>query len=312
MLPVILFIVGMIVLLLATEQLIKLTTRLAHTLRLSPLIVGITVVAIGTSLPELVVSSIASAENDYGLAVGNVLGSNIINILLVLGIGIITGKIQVGTTKTQKNVYILTFVSIMYLASFWLHLPGFIIASIFLGLAILFTVTQYRWGVAGRDLEDKIMLKLSYEKSLTLPECALLLIFLLCVFAGGSIIVTSVKQIALITGYSTNILGLSITSIATSLPEIIATLIGIRHKKDKLLLGNIIGSNIYNILLIGGVSNFWMKQYRVPIFETGFFIISTLIFLGIIIAYKGKAISKWVGYGLFAVTLCYFLGMYYQ
>ena len=311
MLSVILFIIGMIVLLLGTEQLIKLTTRLAHTLRLSPLIVGITVVAIGTSLPELVVSSIASIENDYGLAVGNILGSNIINTLLVLGIGIITGKLKVGATKTQKNIFILVGVSLAYIASFWLHLPGIITGGIFLSLAVIFTLTQYRWGVAGRNLEDKVMLSLSDKKGLLPFEYLLLLGCLILVFVGGSLIVNSVKQIALLTGYSTNILGLSITSIATSLPEIMATLVSIRHKEDKMLLGNIMGSNIYNVLLIGGVSSLWMTNYHVPPFEIVFFVLSTLLFLAIIIRYKGKSIPKRVGLGLLTIALCYFIGMYY-
>jgi len=311
MLSVILFITGMILLLLATDQLIKLTTRLAHTLRLSPLIVGITVVAIGTSLPELVVSSIASIENDYGLAVGNILGSNIINILLVLGIGIITGKLKVGATKTQKNIFILVCVSLLYIASFWFHLPGVITAGIFLSLAFIFTLTQYRWGVAGRNLEDKVMLALSDKKSLSKIEYLLLPVYLIVVCIGGSLIVNSVEQIAILTGYSTNILGLSITSIATSLPEIMATLVSIRHKEDKMLLGNIMGSNIYNVLLIGGVSSFWMTNYRVPPFEISFFVLSTLLFLAIIVRYKGRPIPKRVGFCLLTIALCYFIGMYY-
>lgn len=304
--------VGMLILLVATNQLIKLTTRLAHSLRLSPLIVGITVMAIGTSLPELVVSSIASIENDYGLAVGNVLGSNIINILLVFSLGIFTGKLKVGTTKTQKNIIILTVVSFLYVASFWLHLSGWVIACIFLGSAVLFTITEYQWGIAGRNLEDKILIKLSSKKRLTIFEYFFLAACLVVVFIGGTLIVNSVKQIALMTGYSTNMLGLSITAVATSLPEIMATLIGIQQKQDKLLLGNIMGSNIYNILLIGGVSSLWIRNYQIPLLETGFFIISTLIFVSIIVRYKGKAIPRFIGFGLLAISLLYFVGMYYQ
>jgi len=98
---------GIVLLLFSTKTLIKLSETLSLSLRLSPLVIGMTVVAIGTSLPELSVSTIASGRNDISLAIGNIIGSNIVNILLVFSVGALIGKLRIGTTKTPRNAIIL-------------------------------------------------------------------------------------------------------------------------------------------------------------------------------------------------------------
>lgn len=308
--PFVIFLGGLLVLLIATSQLIRLATKLAYFLRLSPLIIGITVVAIGTSLPELAVSTIASVRGDFGLAVGNIIGSNIINVLLVLALGITTSEIRVGTTKTQRNIFFLTLLSAIYLAMIWLQMPAYLVAGCLLGLGLLFTIMEYVWGVAGRKLEDRIWLKFHKETRLTGGDLIVLSLCLGLIFVGGYAVVVAVKEIALITGVSTNILGLSVTAVATSLPEILTTVMSSRQKQGKLLLGNIIGSNVYNLVLIGGIASLWLKNYRLPFVDAQFFVLATLVFYGLLVFYKGKVIPRFIGVGLLAVCASYFLSLY--
>jgi cation:H+ antiporter len=278
-------------------------------LRLSPLIIGVTVVAIGTSLPELAVSAIASIKGDFGLAVGNIIGSNIINVLLVFALGVFAGNVKVGTKKTQRNVYFLTFISCLFVVMLLLKLHPLIFASVSLSLCFLFTIMEYRWGVTGRNLEDKLLLKMTKKSKVTNADYGVLVLCLILIFAGGYLVVEGVKYMALITGYSTNVLGLTVTAIATSLPEIIATVMSSRSKQAKLLLGNIMGSNVYNILLIGGISSLWMTTYQLPIVDTVFFLLSTFLFFIIIVGFKGKILPRFVGVSLFALCAVYFLSL---
>jgi cation:H+ antiporter len=250
---------------------------------------------------------IASIKGDFGLAVGNIFGSNIVNVLLVFALAVATGNIKVGTIKTQRNVYFLTFISCLFVVMFWLHLPPFIFTSISLGLCLLFTLMEYQWGVSGRKLEDKVLLKLSKNTSISVLDYWVLGLCLVIIFIGGYLVVDGVAFIALITGLSTNVLGLSITAIATSLPEIMATLVSSHQKQSKLLLGNIIGSNVYNILLIGGISSLWMNDYQLPLLDAVFFLFSTFVFFILIVGFKGKILPRYIGVGLFILCAVYFL-----
>jgi len=147
-----LFALSVLILIGATDQLIKLTTRLAVSLRLSPLIIGLTVVSLGTSTPELVVSVMAAYRGDYGLSVGNIIGSNTVNVFLVLALALIASQVRVGTTKTQRNNLLLLIISAVYLLSFYLHLPTYLVALGSIGLGVAFMILEYHWGVEGRHL----------------------------------------------------------------------------------------------------------------------------------------------------------------
>src|SRR3989338_9680485 len=113
---------GIVLLLFSTKTLIKLSEVLSKSFKLSPLIIGMTVVAIGTSLPELSVSAIASARQDYSFAVGNIIGSNIVNILLVFSVGVLIGNLRIGTTKTPRNALILLLFTFLYTFTHIFHI----------------------------------------------------------------------------------------------------------------------------------------------------------------------------------------------
>jgi cation:H+ antiporter len=302
-LPVLLFILGIVILLVAANEFVTQSSLYSAKLRLSPLIIGTTVVAVGTSFPELVVSSISALKGDAGLALGNIVGSNIINILLVLGIAVLLGKIRVGTTKTQRNTWVMVATTFIFTLFHWMWQPmisGLILLSIF----IVFIVMEIDWGIKGRVKEDLVKIKSMFKK----PKRAnvwLFLFSLLGVVGGGYITVNNAELISAMLGLSTTVFGLTATAITTSLPELIVTIVSERRGEEKIALGNILGSNICNLDLIGGLLFMFPKQINLSSYVWSYFIGSSLITLLIVSQFKGKEIPKWVGVGLLTLLFGY-------
>ncbi len=303
-----LFIAGVILLLISTDYFMKSATRLSVALRLSPLIIGLTVVSIGTSLPELVVSIIAAAEGDMGLATGNIIGSNITNVLLVFAVGILAGKIRVGTIKTQRNIYIVSVLTGLYLLLYAFSVSHIVSGLILLACTIIVSYYEYSLGVQGRQYEDQTPYHVSPKTKFAPKDIWIVLGTLLGIVIGGMLTVTSVEGLSLILGLSTTVLGLSITAIATSLPELMTTIFSQRNHEEKLTIGNLIGSNIYNISLIGGMILVLSPWYRITPYEYLTLISVTALFAIIIVLYRGKEIPTYVGVvllGLFSVYIYY-------
>jgi len=250
LLSILLLSAGLLILLWSTRLFVIQAENASRSLRLSPLIIGTTLVAIGTSMPELAVSVTAAVRGDYGLALGNIIGSNILNILLVFSVGLLSGRIRIGTTKTPRNIFLLLLFTTLF--SLQAHSPvsRFPPGLILLLLAVIFTGLEYFWGLAGRKKEDRARLQLKHYPRFKWPP---LVFSLATIFVAGYITVIQVENISLLTGLSTTFFGLTLTAIATSLPELVTTLFSQNDHQDKLTAGNIIGSNIYNLLLIGGL-----------------------------------------------------------
>src|SRR3989344_2158556 len=287
---------GIVLLLLSIKTLIKLSEVLSKSFKLSPLIIGMTVVAIGTSLPELSVSAIASARRDYNLAVGNIIGSNIINILLVFSVGILIGNLRVGTTKTPRNALILLIITFAYtyLQRFDV-LPKQTLGILYIGGAFLLTFLEYQWALFGRTHEDNKKFKKEKSVKFTFGKIIMLLLSIIGVITGGYFIVTSTEKLSLITGISTGVLGLTLTAIATSLPELLTTIFSQEAHDEKMTIGNVIGSNIYNLLLIGGLIDVFSDNGGANNISWIFLNTITFIFVLIIFAFRGKTVPKWVG-----------------
>ncbi len=289
----------------STRILIGLAVKVSAALRISPFIIGTTVVALGTSLPELTVSAIASARQDIGLALGNIVGSNIVNIFLVFPIGILIGKLRVGTTKTQRNTLLLLIVTMLFIAGRMIALPPLLLGSFFIFLALLVTVIEYKWAMFGRTHEDLPKLKKIGEGKFSTGQVLGLAISIVGIVIGGVLVVTSVENISLLTGYSTTILGLSLTAIATSLPELFATVFSQAEDQEKITLGNIIGSNIYNLLFIGGIITFFSTDTPIQIRDWVALVFATACFVAILVRFKGKIVPKWVGFLLLVFLAVY-------
>lgn len=296
---------GVGLLLIATHVFVKLAIRISRAWRISPLIIGTTLVAVGTSLPELVVSTTALLRGDVGLAWGNIVGSNIVNVLLVLPVGILIGKLRVGTTKTQRNVGLMLAATAMFVAVQMGWLPGVVSGLVLLGMAVWVSVEEYIWGLEGRKHEDAVKLKQQKQVSLGIKEGWGLLVMAAGIIGGGVMTVRAVEEISVATGWSTSLLGLSLTAVVTSLPELLTTVFAQKEHQGKVTLGDIVGSNIYNLLLIGGVLTLFSGTKALLLKEMIWLGLTAGVFGGVLRVYSGRAVPRWVAGMLLAL-----LGVY--
>jgi cation:H+ antiporter len=294
LLPLTLFLIGIGLLLVSSQSFVRLATIASYSLRLSPLIIGTTIVAVGTSLPELAVSLLAVTRGETDLALANIIGSNIANILLILPAGILVGKIRVGTTKTQRNSWALGLVTCLFLLAYfvpWSRSLGWLL----LVFALVFSSLELFWGVFGRKHEDRA--RLSHKHPHFSGFHLLMLLFSLGgIIAGGLLTVIAVENLAVITGYSLTVLGLVLTAVATSLPELLITVISEEQHQDKLALGNILGSNIYNLSLIGGLVLSFASPAPINLYVLVLLVISALILMTFIRRYRGQVIPAGVAW----------------
>lgn len=303
------FIIGIVILLVSTNSFVALAKYISVTLKLSPLIVGLTVVAIGTSLPEFTVSVIAAFKGDSGLAFGNIVGSNITNSLLVLPIGILIGRLRVGTTKTQRSSLLMLAATVLFSGLILSRYPPLLSGIFLLAGVISVTLAEYFWGSLGRKKEDSARIGHFKKVKIRVSSIFIQLLSVFGIIIGGVILINAVETISRLSGISTTILGLSVTAVATSLPELFTTIFAQSEDEEKLTIGNLLGSNIYNLLLIGGATLFFARSETISVPEWIFLIGSTLVFAFIIFSYPGKVIPKIIGiillsfFGLYLLTL---------
>ena len=226
---------------------------LARRYRISSLVVGMTIVAFGTSAPELLVSMISAIKGSAGIAMGNVLGSNIANIGLILGLTALLCPIPTQNRKVLTNGLIMIAASVLLLV---FSLNGGIARHeglvLFAGI-ILFTTLSIRKGRksgADEDAQDEIKVK---NMSVL---AAILLIILACLMLafGADLMVDGATVVAKSMGVSDKVIGLTVVALGTSLPELAASVAAAVKKEMDISIGNIIGSNIFNILCVIGVS----------------------------------------------------------
>lgn len=285
---IVLFLIGIAILVASTQFFVSNAERLSQRLHISPLIIGTTLVAVGTSIPELVVSVAAVFRHDIPLALGNIIGSNIVNILLVFPVGIALGKLRIGTIKTQRNTLLMAVATAVFVVIYFLRTNHLYAGAILLTLAVFVTIAELIQAVRSRDHKStRISVNSKYHHFD-------LILQIVGIFIGGLLVVNAVEDISLQTGISTGILGLSLTAIATSLPELLTTVFSQENHDEKLTIGNIIGSNIYNLAFIGGIVLLFSSWGTTSYNGLVFLILSTAAFVFIIKKYKGKTIPRWI------------------
>ena len=298
-LSLILVIVGLIILIKGADFLVSGSASIAKRFGVSSLVIGLTVVAFGTSLPELTVSLLASIRGNSDIALGNVVGSNTANILLILWITSVLGIIPVKSSTIWKEI---PFSMLAILAVFFLGADvmwgegdrniisrgdGFILLSFF----ILFL--YYIAGISNdEENTDSGIRHYSMTISITLIFGGLLWLFL-----GWKIFVDGAVQIAQIFGVSERVIGLTIVAIGTSMPELVTSVVAARKGHNDIAVGNIVGSNIFNIFWILGISSVVKEINIAPEnFSDIFMCIGTtlVLFLALFIGKKNK-LERWQG-----------------
>ncbi len=257
MFSLIILIAGLTLLLFAGDYLVRGAVALAEKLGISPLIIGLTIVALGTSAPELFVSLKAAFDDAPGIAIGNVVGSNIANVLLVLGAPALirpVGCREDGVVFSLVIMGIMTVVFMAMMTTGWLtHVDGLILLGllgVFLGRQVI-TARQNRSEQVFGDYHDEID-EVPTENSRIV---AYLLFGMIGLPLGASLTVNGAVDIARMLGVSEAVIGLTIVAIGTSLPELVTSVMAAWRGSGAVAIGNVIGSNIFNIGAILGITS---------------------------------------------------------
>ena len=255
LLAIIFVIVGLVLLIWSADRFVFGASSVARTAGISPMIIGLTIVAMGSSAPEMLVSASAAWQGRLDTSVGNALGSNITNILLVIGAAALLKPIAVSSLTLKREYPLLllcTLIGYYFISDDVLtRTEGMLLLLAFAGFICLLVY----WGKhAGAD--DPLIAEINAElpEPVSMLKAVLwLLAGLLLLLASSQLLVHGAVTIARYAGLSDLVIGLTIIAIGTSLPELAASIIGIFKGEDDLALGNIIGSNIFNILAVLGL-----------------------------------------------------------
>lgn len=294
---------GLIILLVASYLAVGHAVHLSKRLKLSPLIIGSTIVAVGTSLPELFVSLVAQIEGSPGLSFGNIVGSNIANFGLVLSTAIILNPLYIGSTKTQRSNIVAFFITTLFAALIFKGEFTVPIAVVFVLSTIVYLLWQIAQGEEARNHEDRKLfdhLAEGQSKEKWWLTTIRLFITLSAVVFGSRLIVDSALGLAPLLGRKAAFFGLTVIAFGTSLPELATTVASSLRGESKLAAGNLIGSNILNILLIGGASGVLGANRFTNLNALIFFVgISFYVFI-LLLVHGGKKIRRlWGGVLLF-------------
>ncbi len=305
---VILFIAGIVLLIWGADLLVRGAAYLAELAGISPLIVGLTVVALGTSAPELAVSLRAALLGEADLTLGNVLGSNIANVLLILGLAALIAPLLVASRLLQREVPIMIGVSLLL---WWLAANGVLDrldGLILVVLLVLFLVTTVI--TARRDplAEQLAVPQLDRSRWALLRNLGLVVGGLILLVAGAQWLVDGAVVFALALGVDDLIIGLTVVAIGTSLPEIATSVLaGLRGQRE-IAVGNVVGSNILNILAVLGLTSLISDEpLAVPLSALTFdlpVVVATAIAC-LPIFFSGRMIARWEGVLFLAYYLAY-------
>ncbi|MCH4280593.1 calcium/sodium antiporter [Mediterraneibacter sp. NSJ-151] len=263
----ILLIIGFVLLIKGADFFVDGSSSVAKILKVPTIIIGLTVVAFGTSMPELSVSVTAALRGSNDLAVSNVLGSNIFNLLVVLGCCALVKPVAAKWSLLKKEFpfsILITIILLLVDSDFSIMKvidgnKGFVLGRwaglLFLILFVLYIYATVKSALRSRA-EAKDMEEEEYKTMSPLKSGIYIVIGLIGIVWGGNLVVDSASNIALTFGWSQTFIGLTIVALGTSLPELVTSVVAARKGENDLAVGNVVGSNIFNILLILGVSSF--------------------------------------------------------
>lgn len=249
-----LLILSLVALYIGANWLVQGSSSVASRAKISPLVIGLTVVAFGTSAPELVVSLSATLNGQGDISVGNVIGSNIFNICAILGLSAIVYPLQAQTQLLKRDIPVMILAAILFTILFWngklTRLEGILFFS---GIIIYTTVNLYYARKNGKKE------KLPEKEKINVSGCWLIDVgyigagLVVLVFAS-QLLVDNAVFIAQLLGISEAVIGLTIVAAGTSMPELATSIVAATKKNPEIALGNIVGSNIFNILAILGIT----------------------------------------------------------
>lgn len=248
---VVLLLVGFVFLIKGSDFFVDGASSIASLLKIPTIIVGLTIVALGTSAPEAAVSITSSLTGSNAMAVSNVIGSNLFNMLMVIGIAALISNLTMEKSVLEKDLPFLVGITVLwaiFIIVGWdiTNIEGIILLVIMIAYIIILVINTRKSGEANEVEKPKF----SLPKSIIL-----ILVGLAGIVLGGDLVVDSASAIAIALGMSETLVGLTIVAIGTSLPELVTSITAIKKGENQLVIGNVIGSNIFNILFVLGASS---------------------------------------------------------
>lgn len=309
LLNVLLLLGGLIALIYGANSLVDGGSSLAHRLKVTPMVIGLTIVAFGTSTPELVVNLVSSLEGSSALALGNVVGSNIFNTLAILGITALIVPLGVKKMTTWVEIPLAALAAALVLLFVYGERDCIISRTEGICLLVFFIIFLIYTFVLAKTSIDSEEENLQIKDYSIWKSCLFILIGLGGLIIGGRLLVTNAIYIAQAFGISERIIGLTIVSIGTSLPELATSIIAAHKKNADIAIGNVVGSNIFNTFLILGASA-TITPLQAPVgsmLDLTTNIVSSVLLFIFIFTGQGRKINRWEGGIFFTMYILYMI-----
>lgn len=297
LIPLLLLIVGFVALILGANWLVNGATSVGIRAKLSPLIIGLTIVAFGTSLPEMIVNVFSCAKGSPGLAIGNIIGSNTMNILLILGVSALIWPIDVSRVSIRRDIpagFVATL-AITLMANYLFTGQARTINWIEGIVLLLMGFSYLLLTMLKNDPQEETE---SIQEAMPWGKTIFALIAgIVGLYLGGELVSRNAQILARNWGMSESTIGLTVVATATSLPELITSIVAATKKNSGIAIGNVLGSNILNIFMVLGISALITPLPFDPMMNKQLMILfaANVLMLMFVFTGKGRKISRWEG-----------------
>ncbi|MGD9706513.1 MAG: calcium/sodium antiporter [Candidatus Delongbacteria bacterium] len=293
---ILLLILGFGILVKGADWLVDGASELARKYKISDLAIGLTVVAFGTSAPELIVNVFAAYQGHHDIVFGNIIGSNNFNLFIILGISGLIVPLAVQSSTVWKEIpFSFGAAVLLFILTSGVFFAGNTVLTKIDGMILLVMFALFLYYVYKQLGNDKAQDNLPHKNFTPLKIWSFILIGLAGLVMGGKLVVSSAIVMAEALGVSQKIIGLTIVAAGTSLPELATSVVAAVKKNNDIAVGNIIGSNIFNIFLILGVSSLVNPVVYSPAFDTDLLMLglgTVFLFTAMFTGIKGK-LDRW-------------------
>ena len=299
LIPLLLLAVGFVALIVGANWLVNGATSIGIRAKLSPLIIGLTIVAFGTSLPEMIVNIFSCAKGSPGLAIGNIIGSNTMNILLILGVSSLIWPIDVSRVSIRRDIPVGLFATLIIALmanDFFMGKDQIIDVNWMEGIVLLiFGFAYLALTILKKSPDDPVE---EAQEAMPWGKTILqLVVGIAGLYAGGELVSNNAQILARNWGMSESTIGLTVVATATSLPELITSIVAATKKNSGIAIGNVLGSNIMNIFFVLGISALITPLPFDPLMNKQLIILAIANFMMLLFVFtgKGRKISRWEG-----------------
>ena len=309
MLSVLFIIIGAVLVLWGADRLTDGATSLAQKMNVPQIVIGLTVVAMGTSMPEFFVSLMSAVKGTSDMAVGNVIGANVFNTLAIVGITALVAPMLISPSTVRKDM---PFAVVASLALLLMCRDGEIsrwdAGILFVGF-IIFIIYTLRLASRG---EVQAAEEIKLEDMSAWKAVGLVLLGLVCLVAGSHLFVTGASEVARMLGVPDAVIGLTIVALGTSLPELATSIVASRKGRSAIAIGNVIGSNVFNILMIVGITGLVLPMDIQGITPIDLYVLTGSIFLLWLFSYTKFKVERWEGAVLTVAYVAYISWLVYK